>query len=163
MLGVKIEDLKVTWNSQAIMTPAEKFQRRLLFQFGAYCMSAQRNSIKPASKKRQQSAAGQPPVYHNTPLLGGKGFKGTIFYAVDTREKTVSIGPILLNGSHSRRGLVPETLEHGGVTVVNKGSRRKQRLVAVEIRARPSAQPAYERSVKKKLPDLIKGGIMREV
>ena len=173
MLGVKIEDLKIIWNSQAIMTPAEKFQNRLLFQFGAYCRTVQKNSIKQASNKRAVSQAGEPPVFHPGSLMGGKGYRDTIFYAVDTRTKQVSIGPILLNKVAGIGGdPTPSVLEKGGTTflVIGRSAKVKRRHISgslsvrpLDIRARPSAQPAFEKTVKKQLPRLIAGGIMREL
>jgi hypothetical protein len=163
MIGVKLEALKLSWNSQAILTPAEKFQKRLLGSFGAYCMRTQRNSIKRASQPHQRSDEGSPPLHHATPLLNGQGFKGTIFFAVDLRKKECSIGPVLLNGTAAGGQRVPEVLEKGGVIVLLSGARRDRRRRSIQVRARPSAQPAFEKTVKKKLPELIAGGIMREV
>jgi hypothetical protein len=81
MIGVTLKELKVKWNSKAILTPAEKFQVKLLKEAGAYTRMIQRNSIKRAANRKDRSQPGQPPKHHGTPLLGGDGYKGTIFYA----------------------------------------------------------------------------------
>lgn len=163
MIGVKIEDLKIQWDSKAILTPAEAFTKRLLDRFGAYCRRTQANSIKQASRKRFVSDPGKPPVYHLGQGLLAKGFKSTIFFASDYRAKEVSIGPVLLNGTAGANAgsLVPQTLEKGGVAIILSG-RRGQRKVrrTIQVRARPSAQPAFEKTIKKKLPELIAGGIL---
>jgi hypothetical protein len=173
MIGAQLNDLKVLWNSQAIMTPAEKFQSRLLFQFGSYCRNVQRNSIKKANRRRAVSQAGEPPVYHEVQLPGGIGYKGTIFYAVDLRNKSVSIGPVLLSRKAAIGGRPPpEVLEHGGVAylVISRAAKVRRRHISetlsvrpINVRARPSAGPAFRKTVDKKLPALIAGGIMREV
>lgn len=166
MLGVKIEDLKIQWNSRAILTPAERCTKRLLGSFGAYERAVWRNSIRRASRPGQRSTPGEPPLHHGT-LSTGQGFKGTIFYAVDMAKKEVACGPILLNGTTSIVAAggrpLPQVLEEGGSTVILSGPRRARKKRAAVFRARPSKMAALEKTVQKKLPDLIAGGIMREV
>jgi hypothetical protein len=163
MIGVTLKELKVKWNSKAILTPAEKFQVKLLKEAGAYTRMIQRNSIKRAANRKDRSQPGQPPKHHGTPLLGGDGYKGTIFYDVDVRKKEMVCGAVLLQGTSANGQAVPGALEHGGVLLVLTGRRFARRKVAVDYRARPSAVPAFQKMIDKKLPRLIEGGIMREV
>ncbi len=153
-----IKEVKATFNASAILTPAEKMQRRLLSQFGGYTRVIMRNSIKQASGN-EKSQPGSPPLWHR----GRISYRDTIFFVVDMREKDVVIGGALLTGTAANGQTVPGILEHGGTAMIRVGKGNAVKKIPVTIRARPHAQPAYDIAIKKKLPGLIAGGIMREV
>ncbi len=156
MIAATLKDIKIFFNPKAILTPTEKFQSTLRRKFGAYCRATMRNSLKRASGKRQRSQPGEPPVRQN----GRIDFKDTIFFVDNPTDKTVVIGAVLLPGKDAGNP-VPGTLEHGGTVTSGWLVRRLKR--SITIQPRPYAVPAYDRAVAKLLPDLIAGGIMREV
>lgn len=159
MLNLSIAELKVVFNARAIMTPAERFQTRLRRDFGAYCRIVMRNSLKMASRPHQVSEPGATPFRHGG---DGKGtdYKDTIFYADDPQRKEVAIGAALLEGTAAAGQSVPGALEFGGQIIKWRDKTRTVRI-AVYVRARPHARPAYDIAVQRKLPGLIAGGIMR--
>ena len=154
MIAITLSNVATHFNKPAIMTPAEKFQNRLLNKFGATVRRTQQNSLK-RGKPGQVSDPGKPPLRHSA----SPDIKNTVFYFVDRPKKDVVIGMVLLSGKPSGERAMPGVLEHSGVALVK--SRKK--VLAARIEMRPSAVPAFEKTIKKQLPGLIKGGIKREV
>lgn len=159
MIPVTIKSVKLLFNQKAILTPAEKFQVKLLGQMGALTRTITRRSIRPATSKRQRSQPGQPPVSHSGPI----NYRDTIFFVVDAKKKEMVCGGVLLSGTAARGQAVPGTLEHGGVMIRASGKLGRYQQKPLNIQARPHTGPAFAKAVKMKLPDLIAGGIMREV
>lgn len=156
MIAATIKDVKILFNQRAILDPADRFQVSLLRQMGALTRTICRRSIRPASRRRQVSQPGQPPLYHGGPI----SYRDTVFFVVDERAKEMVCGAVLLPNTKARGQAVPGILEDGGL--VMKANHRGQ-VRPVYVRARPHTHPALDIACKKKLPDLIKGGLMREV
>lgn len=159
MIPITLSNVSVVFNQKAILTPAERFQNRLLHKFGGSCRKTQQYSLRRGSPG-QVSKPGKPPLRHAT----RPDFKYTVFYFADVRAKDVVIGPVLLSGK-SAASPVPQLLEKGGLTrmsIARRRNRRAKKIVDVNISARPSARPAFEKTINKQLPALIKGGIMAE-
>lgn len=148
MINIVMKDLKISFNEKMILTPAEKFQYHMLAQFGGYCRRTIINSCKTASSPFQHSKPGDPPFNHGT-------YKNTVFFVVDKKAKDVTIGGALLSGTAARGQPVPGILEHGGYVVSAKDKQTKY------VAPRPHAQPAFEKTMQRKLAGLIRGGIMR--
>ena len=159
-----LKDVKLTFKPKAITDPAERATKKLLSSFGGYCRAVMRSSIKRARGPHHHAPPGSPPLYHDG---GSINYKDTIFFVVDSKAKNVVIGGVLLSGTKADGKPVPGILEHGGAEmgVEPERSKRKGEIHGVKRHAEPHphAEPAFEKAVKKKLPDLIKGGIMREV
>ncbi len=156
MIAITLSDVKLYFDQKAILTPAEKFQKNLLDKFGLTVRKTQKNSMK-RGLPGQASAVGKPPLRHSTKV----DIKETVFSFTDFREKNVVIGMVLLSGKPSGDRAMPGVLEHAGTAqIVNRAT---QKIKTIMVQARPSAQPAFEKTIKKQLPGLIEGGIMREV
>lgn len=99
-----------------------------------------RRSIRDGSKKTRHlpSNPGQPPK-NRTGLL-----KDFIFYVY--LDRSVIIGAAKLNQT---LGTAPNALEHGGISLTNRGSRKKKRIVEVRIKARPFMSPALDKAIPK--------------
>lgn len=164
MINVTLKDVKLTFNQKAILDPAERATKKLLSSFGGYCRAVMRSSIKQAKGPHHHAEPGKPPLYHTG---GPINYKDTIFFVVDPKAKTVSIGGVLLSNTSAHGDPVPGVLEHGGAQMGVHAKRSKRRGenhgLLVHVERHPHAKPAYDKAVEKKLPDLIKGGIMREV
>lgn len=158
MIAITLKDVKFHFNKDAILTPAQKFQKRLLNKFGATVRATQRNSMK-RGKPGQASHPGNPPLRHSS----RPDIKETVFYFVDVNKKDVVIGMVLL-AQGSATNPMPGVLEHSGTSIMrSRKGRTERRKKAVHIEARPSAVPAFKKTIEKQLPGLIAGGIMREV
>lgn len=160
MLAFTLKEVKVVFNQQAILTPTQRFEQKLLTQFGSYCRTVMRNSIKRASRPGQHAHQGQPPLFHDH--HGKINYRETIFFVVDTRRREVAIGAVLLSGTGGNMQPVPGILERGGTEIVLKRSGLIRFRGPIRVKEHPHAQPAFHKAIKKKLPDLIAGGIMRE-
>lgn len=162
MINVTLKNVKLTFNQKAILDPAERATKKLLSSFGGYCRAVMRSSIKQARGPHHHAEPGKPPLYHP----GGLNYKDTIFFVVDPRAKSVLIGGVLLSGTKANGDPVPGVLEHGGAQLGVHPQRSKKRGEThgklVNTLPHPHAKPAFDIAVKKKLPNLIKGGIMRE-
>lgn len=155
MIPITLKDVKFHFNAKAILTPAEKFQRTLLNRFGATVRKTQRNSLK-RGKPGVSSMPGRPPLRHSR----SPDIKNTVFYFVDVKRKDVVIGMVLLSDKSSTGKPMPGVLEHSGTTQIQE---RNRKIKTVNVLARPSATPAFDKTIEKQLPGLIAGGIMREV
>lgn len=164
MINVTLKDVKLTFNSKAITDPAERATKRLLQSFGGYCRAVMRNSIKRARGPHHHAPPGSPPYFHDG---GSINYKNTIFFVVDPGAKTVTIGGVLLSGTKAEGKPVPGILEHGSTKMGERPTRSKRQgelhRKLVETLPHPHAEPAFEKAIAKKLPELIKGGLMREV
>lgn len=161
MIPITLSNVSIHFNAKAILTPAEKAQKSLLNKFGGFTRRTQRNSLKRGKIGPRggalHSKPGEPPHRHsNRPDI-----KNTVFYFVDVAAKDVVIGMVLLSGKPRGGRAMPGVLEHSGQASIKTGVRGKQKIVTVE--SRPSATPAFQKTIKSQLPGLIAGGIMREV
>lgn len=159
MIPITLSSIKFHFNQQAILTPAEKMQVRLLREMGALTRTIARRSIRPATSKRLKSQPGEPPVTH-----GGRiNYRDTIYFVVDPKRKEMVCGPVLLSGTSGNGQPVPGILEDGGQELKIELNRGKPKIHRIYVRARPHMKPAFEKAKQRKLPDLIKNGIMREI
>jgi hypothetical protein len=160
MIAFDLKSVKVAMNAKAIMTPAEKAQAKLLKEFGGYCRRVMMNSIKRARNQFHHANKGKPPLYHDD---GAINFKKTIFFVADVKQKNVVIGGVLLSGTKAGGDPVPGILEHGGAKFGNvRRKHGRDKYVPRTAHEHPYAGPAFDTAIKKKLPSLIAGGIMRE-
>ena len=151
---IDIASIKTIFEAERILAPAEKFQHKLLYQFGAYCRKVQRNSLK-RGRPGEVARPGDPPLRHST----SPDIKDTVFYVVDRKAKSVIIGMVLLSGKPGGGEAMPGVLKHSGAS----RKQRRGRIKTVRVQEHPSAGPAFRKTVERKLPGLIAGGIMREV
>lgn len=151
--------MSVYFNKPSILTPAEKFQNKMLNKFGGAGRKTQQNLMKRAKPGvrggKTHSQPGQPPLRQPRARVD---IKNTVFYFADVKKKDVVFGMVLLGG---RRGEpMPGVLEHEGQAQLVD---RKKKIKTVQVKARPSSVPAFQKTIKKHLPGLIDSGIMREV
>lgn len=153
MIHVTLDKVKLLFDKKPLMSAADRFTLRLLGKFGAYTRTAQRNSMKKARGK-EVSEPGKPPLRHST----NPDIKNTVFYVVDVKHKEVVIGMVLLRDHSSGKPPMPGILEHGGTTYITSHGKTKP----TTIENRPSSRPAFKKTIKKLLPDLIAEGLVSE-
>jgi len=124
---------RMFFDRKAVTNAVDRTTRRVLSKFGAFVRRGAKSSIR---KRRRASAPGEPPSSH-TGLL-----RRFIFFGYDRDRRSVVIGPQRLN---QKIGDAPHALEHGGVSMVLEGSRRRRRKRRIRIRARPFMGPAFEK------------------
>jgi len=151
LIGITLSNVKFQFNKGAILTPAEKATKTLLNKFGGYCRRIQMNSLK-RGKPGQVSQPGKPPLRHSRQV----DIKNTVFFFTDVPRKEVVIGMVLLEGKRGEP--MPGVLERSGTSRIKS----RGKIKTVRVQARPSATPAFDKTIKKQLPALIEGGIMRE-
>ena len=166
MIDVTLKNVKTLFNTKAILTPAEKMQRSLLSKFGGYCRTVMRNSIKQAPGPDKHARPGDPPYYHKH--ARAINYRDTIFFVVDWASRSVTIGGVLLSGTAAGGKPVPGMLEHGSATLGVQSDTAKVRTdkgrakrIPGNVAPHPHSRPAFDKAIKKKLPELIKGGIMK--
>ena len=142
MIGLKISEAKgLFFDRAAVTSAADRGTRKVLSRFGAFVRQSARSSIR---RRKGISRPGEPPSSH-TGLL-----KRHIFFVFSPEQRSVVIGPVLLNKGTD----APRLLEHGDTVV----RRRRNRRVRMTYRARPYMQPAFERE-QQQLPDLWKNSV----
>ena len=142
MIGLKINQAKgLFFDRAAVMSAADRAERRVLSRFGAFVRRGARSSIR---RRKSVSRPGSPPSSH-TGLL-----KRNIFFIYEPSRSNVVIGPILLNKATD----APVLLEHGGSVT----RRRRGKRVRVTYRPRPFMGPAFERE-KPKLPQMWRDSV----
>lgn len=154
MIGVTLDKVKFHFDKKPLATASERFTQRLLGRFGAYTRTAQRNSLKRA-RGNEVSEPGQPPLRHGDAAVD---IKDTVFFVVDPIRKEVVIGMVLLRIHSSGRPPMPGILEHSGRTWITSHGK----TMTVDIEARPSAKPAFDKAIQKLLPNLIEEGLVDE-
>jgi hypothetical protein len=148
VLGIKFEGAKANFFDRAkVQGAVDRATVRNLSKFGAFVMTRARQSIRD---RRKISEPGQPPSRH---VKGTLDLKRSILFAYEPANKSVVIGPALLNGRPTSP-TVPELLEHGGDTTI---TRRKKKLRA-HYRPRPFMVPAFE-TEKRRLPAIWKDSV----
>lgn len=149
MIGYRTKQMQQRFFTAAnVIASVDKTTRRALSMFGAFVRTTAKQSIK---RRKQASDPGSPPSAH-LGLIGR-----FLYFALASGNRSVVIGPALLNSSYSSEGSLG-ALERGGDTtlfyrawVTRSGQariERKQRTI--HIKARPFMQPAFD----KELPGL---------
>lgn len=122
------------FDREAVMASMDKVTRLALSNFGAYVRQRAKTSMR---KRPGASAPGTPPNAH-VGLI-----RKAMVFRYDPREQSVAIGPVPDSGRLGGNDALG-ALEHGGISIVNAGTRRRPRKRKVNIRARPFMQPAFE-------------------
>jgi hypothetical protein len=135
-LGLQ-EAKQAFFDTEAVMNAMDRSVQRSLSRVGAFLRTRMRSSIR---KRKQVSQPGAPPSDH------GGALKRLLFFAYDSRVRSVVVGPVLFSGGKSsgQEPPAPEALEYGGVVQVRI---RKDRTATFRYRPRPFAQPALEAEV----------------
>ena len=143
------------FDPKAFVAPVDKAKRKILNEFGAYCRTVAKSSIKtkPAG---QHAPAGQAPFGHE----GKTRYKDFIFYFYDAAKDEVVIGAVLLPRKDRTR--VPGALEHGGEVEITRRVNGVLTKETILQDARPHMQPAFDKTVEKKLGKLIENSIVKE-
>lgn len=149
MITVKWESVFKRMN---VLTPAERAEKRILEGCGAYCYRVARNSIKTGAP-HERSLPGAPPLGHN----GRLQYKAFIRFAYDRLTHAVYIGPIPIAGGMLSS---PSIIEFGGGELVMVGRGKSRRWVSIDFQPRPHMRPALEKTIEKKLPELLKNSIV---
>lgn len=167
MVGLRFNSHLSFFDPAAVLDPIQREQRGVLSGAGAFVRRDAKGLIRPAKKPSQP---GKPPHSHTGEL------REDIFFAYDSAEERVLIGPEKLNqvffdgDGKPLSGTVPEILEQpeGGdiqiLEVFNEHSQkwhradlrskrrlagRKTRLRKVHVRGRPFMAPALNKNVDK--------------
>lgn len=175
-----IADFKVQFNAKEVLTPVEKMRVTIFKEVGSYTRTVAKNSMIDVSargdQKRQNRldkkitkagflrSGGRKVSIPGAAAFSRIGWvKQHIYFAAD--KENVVIGPALLDGVKSKGAV--EKLEHGGIEQLTVREWIKGRPVQVTVsanyKARPTMGLAFGKAIKKKLPRLLEGGIMREV
>jgi len=155
--GNLLFDVKLFFNSKAVIDATERTERRVLSRFGAFVRRRARSSIRKArqkklaeltkpellryrrAQKRFRAGKGSKPRRPLKASEPGKppryrsGLIRRIQFVYDRRRNSVDIGPVALR----KGGLVPDVLEYGGVS--GEGNRR------FRIGPRPYMRPALKK------------------
>lgn len=182
VFGYKIDEAKsLFFDAGPVVRALDVASHKVLSRFGAMVRRTARTSIrKPPAKtlrsmtdqeranfRRAQAIAkrrGLPPPKRPTvdrgsppgkPPYDRTGFlRQFIWFGYDATERSVVIGPALLN----RGSGAPETLEYGGTTTISTGASAARRDRRVAIAARPYMGPA-EKKEEPKLPGMWRDSI----
>jgi hypothetical protein len=142
------------FDRKAVQTAVGKVQGANLSKGGAFVRRAAKTSLK-YRKQEQDAPAGRPPFVHRSEKFtlektnkrtgvktrrASSPLRELLFFAFDTKTKTVVIGPAGLNKGAGQT--VPEVQEDGGTVKV----RRVIRQVRGRARSRAQAE-AYKRLV----------------
>ena len=141
------------FDSREIMTPADKFIKRTLFQAGGFTQKTAKRSMKRGGPK-DRSQAGEAPVGH-----GNEIYKNFTYFAVDLRAQLVVIGSALVLGAQG--DIAPEKIEFGGDELVWVGSGPSKHKALRHYEARPAMRLAYELMLKSLMPKLLAAGIVK--
>ncbi len=174
-----LSEFKVVFNQKAILDPADRARNKLLKEVGAYTRTVAKNSmidmavakgnakkLKSRDRKIKRAgfkvgADGSQVSKPGNPAFSRVGWvKQHIYFAVDKDAKNVVIGPAKLNGTKSQHAI--EVLEYGGIEQIFLGGPKRRISVTAKYEPRPTMRLALAKTIQKKLPALIAGGIMRE-
>lgn len=164
MLSLSLDAVKLGFFDRAAITNAvDAASRRNLSKFGAFVRQRAKTSIR---YRYGAAAPGQPPHAHRTGVRRRKNKKTGqvkpqaasplrefIFFRWDSGEKSVVVGPVLLNAAKGKAEAL-SALERGGVTTITSGKKNKK----VSIEARPFMGPAAA-AEGQKLPELWRDSI----
>lgn len=147
-LGFRVDVKRLFFDRAEVEAAVSRAEKSQLSKAGAFVRRTAKTSIKSAGKKGKVSRPGEPPRSHVGLLKEG------IFFAFEPSERTVVIGPVLIN----RPTGAPETLEFGGDVIVR--SRRTGKKTAAHVAARPFMGPALEVNAPK-FPSLFTNSVHR--
>lgn len=146
IFGMRLDRAKSGFFDRALVIGAmDEATRKALSKFGAFVRQRARSSIR---NRKKASQPGSPPHGH-VGLL-----KRFILFSFDKINRSVVIGPALLNGRAYKDA--PTALEHGG-TFQRRG---RNGPYWAKYPARPFMGPAFEKE-KAKAPDLWAGALKR--
>jgi hypothetical protein len=117
------------FDSSKVTKSLDRATKKALSKFGAFVRQRSRSSIR---SRKKVSMPGQPPSSHVGTL------KKLIFFAYESEQKTVVIGPTPFG-----KGTAPSLLESGGIAVSRNGKR-------LNYRPRPFMKPAFDTELAKK-------------
>jgi hypothetical protein len=149
--------VKTSWDSRAILEPAERAERKILMRFGGYVQRVAKNSIQRGVGK-QVSMPGEVPFGH-----GNEIYKNFLFFAYDARDHLVVIGAALVTGTRGGGDAPPEKVEYGGDELVTFVVRGKTVVKLIHYDARPAMRLAFHKAIDKFLPQLIEHSIVSGV
>ncbi len=143
------------YDANAILTPAQKARRRIIFKFFGAVRTTAKHSIKLAESKLQRSLPGYPPLSHKP----NQAYKNLIFFAIEADGSEGVAGGIPFADSKGT-GKVPKIIEYGGEEDVLVGHGTNRRRKRINYKARPAMRLAYAKTVEKTLPKLIENSIV---
>lgn len=154
MFTLKLDKAKSQFfDRQGILSKVDKATAKILSKHGANTRTAAQRSIR---YRKAASRPGSPPSAHRTGMRKNKKTGKTqavsplrqhIYFAYLPEQRTVYVGPVLLNGMS---GKALPALEYGGVSSVK--ARRGKQFKTVYIRARPFMWPAGRKEEQKLNP-----------
>lgn len=128
MIGFKVDKARDLFvDRRAVREVMDRRTLAVFGRFGAFVRKVAQRSIR---RRKRPSQPGSPPSSHSGEL------RRFLYFAVDTRRRSVVIGPAATNQTffdddmRPVRGTVPEVLEYGGaITIVEEwtGSRWRRR------------------------------------
>lgn len=138
----------------AFKDPIAKAKNKILGGFGAHCRAIAKNSIK-TKPKGVSSAPGGLPFGHD----GKTRYKDFIFFFHDKARDEVVIGAVLL--PRKNPAPMPGVLEKGGKIEVKLGFNGRDGVGTERQQARPHMKPAFDKTVKAHLKELISHSIVK--
>ena len=141
-MSISFDMKELFFDRKAVMSAADRATRKVLSKFGAFVRQTAKQSIR---KRKKPAPPGQPPSSHSGLL------KKLIFFGYEPQKRSVVIGPARLR---EPVGDAPHALEHGGMSAVIIGKRKRN----VKIAARPFMVPAFEKETSK-LPSMWRDSI----
>lgn len=134
------------FDTKKVMRAVDAATRKALSKIGAFVRTRARTSIRT---RKATSAPGQPPSSHTGDLKKG------ILFSYEPTERTVVVGPVLLNKGTD----APALLEYGGETTrerrLKSGKVRRRR---VRIEPRPYMGPALQAEIQEgTIPEQFRG------
>lgn len=130
MIGLRADVKKAFFDAQKVLTEVDKKTLSVLNRFGASVRITAQRSMRT---KKGSSPAGTPPYSH-----GQKKLRKNIFYAYDSKNKSVVVGPVKFERTSNLH--VPSVLEAGGTITVQT---RKGTVTRV-YPDRPYMNPAFQ-------------------
>jgi hypothetical protein len=149
--------VRTSWDSRAILGPAERAERKIMMGFGGYAQKVAKRSIVRGVGK-DVSMPGDVPFGH-----GNEIYKNFIFFAYDARDHLVVIGAALVTGTRGGGDAPPEKIEYGGDELVTFVVRGKTVVKLIHYDARPAMRLAFHKAIDKFLPELIENSIVSGV
>lgn len=157
MIPLKIGSMKLKFMDSRLLSAVDKARYGFLIHAGGLVRKISRNSQKPATKKKDVSRPGDPPVYHKGSRIR---YKDTIEYHVDKTLGRMICGAYLFSSAGIHKP--PKSLEYGGpatdwiTTYSHITGQPARQKVTTTIKARPHQRPALEKFVKQYQDKMLK-------
>lgn len=136
------------FDRKLITDRVDKAERRELNRIGGFTRKVARRSLRKRAIGRV-SSPGQPPFSHGPQHL----LRNNIFYAYDSVEGSVYIGPVAL--STRLPYMVQKVLEEGGTVIVRRQMPNGElKTIRMSYKARPYMGPANE-VARRKFPEFF--------